>query len=139
MWFILGYHTLTKIFFKFEIMHVLRWSLMIMNIWATIWPYFGRFRPKTKIQQKMAEIQHLFKICLKPKISSQNKYEHEPHKCPQKSHPNHATSSKTELKLPKNPFLPLYCALISDFDPGKKLFFFCFQNLLKTLNLWFKT
>ena len=71
-----------------------------------------------------------WQLVLKPKFylikSVQNIYEHEPHECQQKSHPNHATLAKTELKWPFSQFPPLNCALISDFFAENFFDFFCF-------------
>ena len=60
---------------------------------AISWPVSAKTGNFLVLGPKMAEIQNLLKIHSKPKKSAQNKYEHEPHKCPQKSCPNHATSA----------------------------------------------
>ena len=82
---------------------------------AIIWPVSAKSGNSIKKGQK-------WQLEQKPKFylikSAQNMYEHEPHECQQKSHPNHATSAKTELKCPKNLFPSPNCALISDFFAG---------------------
>ena len=58
---------------------------------AIYWPVRPIYDNSVKKDQK-------YQLELKTKFylikSAQNKYEHEPHKCPQKSHPNHTTSAK---------------------------------------------
>ena len=58
---------------------------------AIFWPVSAKSGNSIKMGQK-------WQLELKPKFylikSVQNMYEHEPHECQQKSHPNHATSAK---------------------------------------------
>ena len=99
---------------------------------AIFWPVSAKSGNSIKKGQKwQLELKSKFYLIK----SAQNMYEHEPHECQQKSHPNHATSAKKRAKMPIFPFLPPNCALISDFFAGNFFDFCCFQNLLKTLNL----